>query len=67
MVIGAKHVEPVFQPDGSYVMHEMLHVGVTLDERIADGYYYARSIAIFKYILEHPEELDKPANQEVAL
>ena len=67
VVIGKKHVEPVFQPDGSYEMHEMLHMGITLDERIADGYYYARSIAIFKYILEHPEELDKPANQEVTL
>ncbi len=66
VVIGQKHVEPVFSPDGSYVMHEMLHVGITLDERIADGYYYARSIELFKYLMEHPEELDRPANEEVA-
>lgn len=67
VVIGEKHVEPVFSPDGSYVMHEMLRVGITLDERIADGYYYARSIALFKYIMEHPEELDRPANEEVVM
>ncbi len=67
VVIGEKHIEPVFKPDGSYEMHEMLHIGMTLDERIADGYYYARSIAIFKHIMEHPEELDKPACQEVDL
>ena len=66
VVIGQKHVEPVFSPDGTYVMHEMLHVGITLDERIADGYYYARSIELFKYLMEHPEELDRPANEEVA-
>lgn len=67
VVIGAKHMEPVFAADGSHEMHEMLHLGVTLDERIADGYYYARSIALFKYIMEHPEHLDRPANEEVVM
>ena len=67
VVIGAKHKEPVFAEDGSYEMHEILHVGITLDERIADGYYYARSIALFKHIMEHPEELDRPANEEVVM
>ena len=67
VVIGAKHREPVFADDGSYEMHEMLHVGITLDERIADGYYYAKSIALFKYIMEHPGELDRPANEEVVM
>ena len=57
----------MFAEDGSYVMHEILHVGVTLDERIADGYYYAKSIALFKHIMEHPELLDRPANEEVDL
>lgn len=67
VVIGAKHTEPVFAPDGSYEMHEMLHLGITLDERIADGYYYARSVALFKYIMEHPEHMDRPANEEVVM
>lgn len=67
VVIGEKHREPVFADDGSYEMHEILHVGITLDERIADGYYYAKSIALFKYIMEHPEELDRPANEEVVM
>ena len=31
------------------------------------GYYYAKSIALFKYIMEHPEELDRPANEEVVM
>ena len=39
--------------------------GITLDERIADGYYYAKTIELFKYIMEHPEYLDRPANEEV--
>ena len=67
VVIGEKHREPVFNEDGSYEMKEMLPLSVTLDERIADGYYYSNTIKLFKYILEHPEELDKPACEEVAM
>lgn len=66
VVIGQKHLEPVFAADGTHQMQEILHVGITLDERIADGYYYARSIELFKYLMEHPEELERPANEEVA-
>ena len=67
VVIGEKRKQPVFHEDGSYEMKEMLPLGVTLDERIADGYYYAQTIKIFKYIMEHPEELDKPASEEVVM
>lgn len=64
MVIGQKHPEPVFNADGSCEMHEILHFGITLDERIADGYYYAKTISMLKYFLEHPETLDRPASEE---
>lgn len=67
VVIGEKHMEPVFQADGSYEMREMLPLGLTLDERIADGYYYSKTIKLFKHIMEHPELLDRPANEEVNL
>ena len=65
VVIGQKHMEPVFAADGTCKMREMLNLGITLDERIADGYYYSKSIALFKYLLEHPQLLDRPANEEV--
>lgn len=67
IIIGEKHLEPVFQADGSYEMREMLPIGLTLDERIADGYYYSKSVKLFKHLLEHPELLESPANEEVAL
>ena len=65
VVIGEKHLEPVFNADGSYEMREMLPLGLTLDERIADGYYYSKTVKLFKHIMEHPELLDRPANEEV--
>ena len=67
LVIGEKHMAPIFQPDGSYEMHEVVNLSITLDERIADGYYYAKSIQIFKHLLQHPELLNERADKEVEL
>ena len=65
VVVGEKALKPVYKPDGSYDMRWMLPVGITLDERIADGYYYARTIRLIKHLVAHPELLDRPANEEV--
>ena len=65
VIIGEKALRPVFKPDGSYEMHMMLDVGITLDERIADGYYYAKTVRLIKKLIEQPELLDLPANEEV--
>ena len=43
----------------------MIPLGITLDERIADGYYYSKSVRLLKHLLEHPEELEKPMKEEV--
>ena len=67
LVIGKKHLAPVFQADGSYEMHEMLPLSITLDERIADGYYYSKSIAILLHLLQHPEMLEQRADTPVQL
>ena len=40
-------------------MRETLDLGLTIDERLADGYYYSKSVRLLKYLLEHPEELEK--------
>ena len=64
-IIGEKSLLPVFQPDGSYEMHEMLDLGLTIDERLADGYYYSKTIKLLRKLLENPELLETPANQEI--
>ena len=45
---------------------QTLDLGLTIDERLADGYYYSKSIRLLKYLLEHPEELEKPLKEEVS-
>ena len=65
VVIGEKARKPVFREDGTFEMRTMLDVGITLDERIADGYYYAKTVRLLKKLIENPELLDRPANEEV--
>ena len=66
-ILGEKKLTPVFQPDGTYVMRETLDLGLTIDERLADGYYYSKSIKLLKHLLEHPELLELPAKEKIEL
>ena len=64
-LIGEKSLQPVFDENGNVTMKEMLELGITIDERLADGYYYAKSIRLFKHLLQNPELLEKPMNEPV--
>ena len=58
--IGTIHKEERIMPDGSKQIRDVVEIGATLDERIADGFYFARSLKLVKYICAHPEMLDQP-------
>ena len=47
-------------PDGTKQIRDVIDFGATIDERIADGFYFVRSLRLVKYIFAHPELLDKP-------
>ncbi len=65
VVIGKRHLAPEWHEDGTFVVRPVLNIGITLDERIADGYYYSKTIKLVKYLLAHPELLELPAKEEV--
>lgn len=65
IVIGEKHKAPLYDEEGNVTMREVLDIGITLDERIADGYYYSKSIKLVKYLLQNPELLELAAEEEV--
>jgi hypothetical protein len=67
LVIGKKRRSPLLREDGTYEMRTVLNLGITLDERIADGYYYSKSIQILLHLLQHPELLNERADKEVIL
>ncbi len=63
VTIGTIHKEEVLMPDGTKQIRDVVDVGATLDERIADGFYFARSFRLIKHIFEHPELLDRPIGE----
>ena len=65
IVLGKKHLKMIHNADGSEELKEVVPLGITLDERIADGYYYSGTVALVKTLLENPELLDSPADTPV--
>lgn len=65
VVIGEKKIRPFFNEDGTYTMKDSVELGLTVDERIADGYYFSKTIRLLKKLLENPELLEKSLSEEV--
>ncbi len=51
--------------DGSIKTKETVDIGITVDERLADGYYYSKTVRLLKAILANPEVLELPMNQMI--
>jgi len=64
-VIGEKKKKPRFYDDGTFDLRDTVDLGLTIDERLADGYYYSKSIKLLKHLLQHPELLERPACEHV--
>ena len=57
--------EPYINEKGDIEVHKFCEFGITLDERIADGFYYAQSVNMLEYILKHPEMLEENVSEKV--
>jgi hypothetical protein len=58
IAIGKIGYKPVALEDGSIVARKMVELKVTLDERIADGFYFARSLELMESYLKNPESIE---------
>ena len=65
VVLGKKCWKKEYDASGEGSCREVVPIGITLDERIADGYYYSGTVALVKELLAHPELLELPANTPV--
>ncbi len=65
MIIGEKKIRPFFDESGNMEMRDSVDIGLTVDERIADGYYFSKTIKLLKKILENPWLLEEPFSNEV--
>ena len=64
-IIGKKHLAPEWHEDGSCTVRPVISLGLTLDERIGDGFYYAGTVRLLMKILENPEILEQPFSTPV--
>lgn len=63
--IGQKKKRPFYDENGNMEMRESVDLGLTIDERIADGYYYSKTVRLVRKLLENPELLELPLSEEV--
>jgi hypothetical protein len=57
LAFGKPYRETVVQRDGTVQVRKLMNLNFTVDERICDGYYLARSFDLFIRYMEHPETL----------
>ncbi|MBQ3428269.1 MAG: hypothetical protein IJH28_00685 [Mogibacterium sp.] len=65
ITIGTLHKEMKQMYDGTWQERDVIDMTLTLDERIADGFYFAKSLRIAKYMLEHPDVMNEPISKPV--
>ena len=65
VVVSEKYRRPYFKEDGTYELRDALDLGLTVDERIADGLYFAGSVRLLRRLLNEPELLELPLSAPV--
>lgn len=61
--MGKMHRSRVLDAQDNERIKDTLELGVTIDERIAEGFYFMRAIKLLQHYVENPAELEKPLSQ----
>jgi len=64
-IIGEMKLSPFYDENGNVTMRRTVDIGLTIDERLADGYYYSKSVRLLKHLLRHPELLEQSLSEKV--
>ena len=65
ITVGVIHREPKVMEDGTIAVRDVVNLGFTADERIADGFYFARSLKLAQHLVTHPQLLDIPLKEDI--
>jgi hypothetical protein len=63
--MGEIRTEQIFNANGESELRKICEFGINFDERVADGYYFAKSVKLIQYIFDHPELLENPASEKI--
>ena len=64
ITIGQIYKTEVIDQRGNREVRDVLDLGITLDERIADGFYFAKSVKLLQHFIENPELLEAPLKEK---
>lgn len=67
LTMGEIRKEKVLNKDGVEEIRDLCEFGINLDERIADGFYFANTVILFQYIVNHPELLEGKASEKIEI
>lgn len=67
ITMGEIHKEIVVDKEGKEQIRDICEFGANIDERIADGLYFAKSIQLVQYILDNPHLLEDKASTKVEI
>ncbi len=65
LTIGDIHKEQIVMPNGKVEIRDIVEFGINLDERIADGVYFSKSVNLLDYILKNPKLLERDASERI--
>lgn len=64
-IVGERKKRPFYDDEGNITMKDSIDIGLTIDERIADGYYYSKTVRLLRTLIENPELLETALKEEV--
>ncbi len=59
--------DQVVDEKGNVKIRKVCEFGVNIDERIADGYYFAKSLQMVQHIFDNPSLLEDNANEKIEI
>ena len=65
ITIGKMHKEQKHMYDDTWQSRDVINCTFTIDERLADGFYFAKSLRIIKYLLENPKAMEEAISKAV--
>ena len=65
ITLGKVHKEEIIIEDNKKAIRDILEIGATVDERIADGFYFSKSVEILNKLVKDPELLLKDLSEKI--
>ncbi|MBQ3435838.1 MAG: 2-oxo acid dehydrogenase subunit E2 [Bacilli bacterium] len=67
ITMGKIYQKEVILDNGKKEIRSFCDFGITLDERIADGFYMIKSVQLLEYLLAHPKLLEEKMEKKITL